>query len=483
VATVNQFSTTFSLTDTAGVALLHLTATTGIVVGDWLVLDPGVVGKEEWVQVTGKTVNTVNIGNGLGANTTTLYTHTSGSAVQVGYLDNTPNEQIPLTTTLDVERNNPPAGVRFVARSPEGRLWLFNFTGHPTGIAISNKPTPDRPFDYEVFPDGVDPITRRSITQGFRTQYTGDISQDEEITWGGFFRGHPMFFTRLALYIIRHQSQVDWSATSIQMVHRHGCIAGDTVVEQEGVLYWVADGPRVMAWDGSSEPVSLSDRTVNLRLNAAPVSSWPNWFAVAHTKLDGPYVCLYFTPGGASGNTQRLDFNIRRSAWEPVVYNDSNGSALAYQAAAVRGGAVDTPDLYQADSTGRIDQAEVGSTDRNNPIQIKLLTNRIPMKRIHPYWTGWVESAYIHNLMIRLSGVTDTVTCTLTTGGGEYGTTSFSYLTNLAGTGDLELPLRADRSLKGRWMQLQISGGVSNRPAFRDLVLKYILDRLTRATT
>lgn len=489
VADVPDYSSTFSQTDTAGSSLLHFaTVPSTLQKGMWLVLDKGVTGKQEWVQISGVsagTPGTVNITRGLGTAGTTLYSHSSGTGtVQIALVDNTANEQIDLVDTLDVERNNPPAGARFVARSPEGRLWLFNYSGHPTGIAVSNHPTPDRPNDYEVFPDGVDPLTRRSVTQGFRTQYTGDISEDEEITWGGFYRGHPMFFTRLALYVVRHQSQVDWSPTSIQRVHKHGCIAGDTVVEQNGVLYWVADGPRVMAWDGSSEPQCISDRRVNVRLNAASVSSWQSWFAVGHTTVDGAYYKLFFTPAGASGNTQRLDYNIQRDAWEPCSYNDSNGAAIAYQAAAVRGGNVDSPDLYQADGTGKIDQMEVGSLDRNQPIAISLLTQKIGIRRLHPYWTGWLESGYPYDVEFFLpSGVTDTVTAQISTGGAEYGVNAFSYSVSLAGSGDTSLKLRADRSLKGRWMQLQVSGSVSNRPAFRDILIRYILDRLTRITT
>lgn len=484
VATVNQFSTTISAVggDPANSSTLDLTSTTGINVGDWLVIEPGVVGKEEYVQVTGKAAGFVNITNGGGTVLRTQYSHAQNAVVAVAYVDNVPNEQIDLTHTVDVERGNPPAAARFVARSPEGRLWLFNYSGAPTGIAVSNKPTPDRPFDYEVFPSGVDPITRRSLTQGFQVQYTGDISQDEEIVWGGFYRGHPYFLTRLGLYVIRHQAQVDWSATSIQLVHRTGCIAGDTVAEVQGVLYWVADGPRLVAWDGSAqEPVVLSDRTANLRLVAAPQSSWPNWFARGHTKVDGPYYQLYFQPAGASGNTQRLDYNVNRGAFEPVVYYDMNGAAIAFQAAAVRGGNVDSPDLYQAAGNGQIIQCETGLTDQGNGIKITFATAKIAMRKTHPFWYSLLETGYIHRLFLRLAGVpSDTITVTLNSGGGEYGVTTHSYALSLAGSGDEEVYLRAERDLKGHWAQVQISGTVFNRPAFRDVDLWYLVDRAVR---
>ena len=85
---------------------------------------------------------------------------------------------------------------------------LFNYASKPTGIAFSNRATPDRPTDYEVFPSGVDPLTRRSLTQGWQFELRGD-STDETIVWGGIFQGVVMALTRTNLYVINGDSQAN----------------------------------------------------------------------------------------------------------------------------------------------------------------------------------------------------------------------------------------------------------------------------------
>jgi hypothetical protein len=359
--------------------------------------------------------------------------------------------------------------VRWVAKAPDGRLWLFNYSGKPTGIAISNKPTPDRPYDFEVFPDGVDPLTTGSPTQGFRVQVSGAVAQDEEIMWGGFFLGWPTFLTRRALYVVQAHSMSEWGPTAIQKLHDVGCVAGDTALEVNKQLYWVADGPRVMRWNGGGEPECVSDLTVSATLNAAPQADWQNWFAQAHTVLEGRYYKLWLTPAGATTNTVTLEYNIQRQAWERVVRYDSGGNAIGYQTAAVRAGNLDSPDLYAVDTMGRVIQTETGSLDDTVPIKVRLQTPKIAMR------SGALDTSLLHTILLRLAAVTDTLTVAVAAGGSEYGDQSETYTADLSGSGDHEIKLRCgERTLMGKWIQLTISGSVSNRPALRVISLAWV---------
>lgn len=494
VDTLPDFATTISHGggEAANVGLLHLaTVTAAITVGAYLVLEPGVVGKEEYVQVTGVSVGTpgtVNVNLGGGTSGTTQYSHADTSVVQIALIDNVPNEEIDLTHPVDLRRDNPPTASRFVIRSPEGRLILMNYVdassnAHPSGIAFSNKPTPDRPMDHETFPDGVDPLTTRSLTQGFRVDYTGGIAADEEIVWGGYYNGWLSFFTRRAFYVVSANSQSEWSPTSIQKVHNTGCIAGDTVTEVNGVLYWMADGPRLMRWTGGGEPQSVSDLRYNVHLAAAPQAYWGQWFSKGHTIADGHYFCLYFTPAGATLNTAQLQYNMDRDSFEPVVYYDAGGAAIAYQAAAVRAGNTDSPDLYQVDSAGNIVQTETGNLDGTVPIKVRWSTWKIPLRIVHPFWQAFVATSLVHSALIRLAPVTDTAVISMQTGGSEYPVVTHAYTLNLSGTVDREIKVRAHRNLMGRWLQVTITGDFSNRPGFRDLSLFYLPWRVGRIST
>jgi hypothetical protein len=288
VGEITDFSTTVSGAHSAGATALVVASGTSIANGDWLVIEKGTVSKEEYVRVTagGGTAN-LTISNGL------LYAHSGGVAVQIAFVDNVPNTQVDLATRIFLERDDPPAASRFVARSPDGRLWGFNYSGKPTGVWVSNKATPERPADYEVAPDGVDPTTRSDPLQGWRFEIGGDVT-DEEITWGGFFRDRPFAFTRRKLYAINALSQTDWGPDAIVKALEIGCIAGDTVQEVNGVLYWVADGPRVMRWDGQGPPEVLSHTRVNERLAAAEPDLWSEWFATYHARPEGHYYRLYY---------------------------------------------------------------------------------------------------------------------------------------------------------------------------------------------
>lgn len=473
VATITPLATAATLTSNAGAGstTLALAATTGIHVNDWLVLDQGVQGSEEYVQVSAVHPTSLTITNGLGAAGGTMFSHamTTGT-VQIAYVDNVPDEQINVTQRIDLERDDPPAGAQFIARAGDGRMWIFGYAGNPTGIAVSNRPTPLAQHDYEVFPSGVDPLTRRSPTQGWRFDIGGDVN-DDAIMWGGFFRGRPTVITKRNIYIIESQSQADWGPMSILRVFNFGCIAGDTVREVNGVLYWVAPGPRIMRWTGIQRysifdtPEVVSHLRVNARLANAPQTSWSQWFGAHHVKFYGMYYCLYFTPQGQSTNTQRIDYNSEADCFESSVYYDLNGNPLSWGAAETRDGGSDFQDLYQAATNGQIFQSDVGTLDNGLPIKIRGASKKFPLAMV----------AQLHTLFVRLSAVVDSLTITVTVGGSEYPQQSQPYTIPIrVGPGDVELKQRLSRFLKGRWVQVQISGNVSNGAAVRDLTLYFL---------
>lgn len=457
VGEVFDQSTTLSSSPSLGAVTFTVTAATNLAVGDTLVLDKGNT-NEETVTISIIASTTITITEPL------VSAHVSGHSVQLAFLDNVANEAVDTTTPIQIERDNAPSAGKWIARSPDGRLWIFNYSGSPTGVAVSNRATPDHPIDYEVFPNGVDPLTRRDLLQGWRFEIGGDTT-DEEIMWGGIYGGLPTAITRRHVYQIQAYSQADWGPNAIQKVLNVGCICGDTVQECNGVLYWVADGPRVMRWDGRSAPQCVSHERVNTTLNNAPTAYWNQWFAVYHAKRDGDYYCLYMAPSGATTNTTRLDYMIENGAWEPVVYYNSGGTALAWRGAVALDGATDVRELYQVSTTGAVEQAETGLTDDGVAIKIRLATKKF-------YLDGY--TALMHTFFLRLSAVTDALTLTVTTGGSEYGDMSSSYTLTTTGSGDLEIYRRLLRTLKGRWVKIGISGDVSNRPAIRDMIVRLL---------
>lgn len=288
VGEVFDQSTTLAGAHSAGATTVTVASATNLAVGDWLVIEKGVVSKEEYVRITVIVGTTLTISNGL------QYSHADLSPVQVAFVDNVANESVDVTASIDLERDDPPDAARFVLVSPDGRLVLVDYEDHPTGIAWSNRATPERPTDYEVFPSGVDPLTRRSLIQGWQIELGGDTT-DEEIAWGGYFRGELTILTKQRLYRIHASSQADWGPGAVDKTLEVGCIAGDTVREVQGSLYWVAPGPQVVKWDGyGAQPTVISHLRVNERLAAADVSSYIGWFAVAHPTEDGHYYRLYY---------------------------------------------------------------------------------------------------------------------------------------------------------------------------------------------
>lgn len=509
VADIPNFSTTVAVTATAPANQVQLTSVTGLTVGSWLVLDPGVTGAEEYVQVTSIVGSVAHLNRGLGhtgagGQGQTLYTHTLGAAVRIAYVDNTPNETINLTQTVDVPivtgesaRTSPPAGARFVQRSPEGRLWLCGFPTNPNGVAISNLATPFRPADYETFTVGVDPLTRGSETMGWNFQLFRNLAQDEVIEWGGFFHGWFTILTKGNLYVVTAHSQAEWGPTSVQRIHSVGCLdgGGDTVREVDGVLYWVAPGPKVMRWDGVSAPENISHHRCNVRLAAAPPGQWGKWYAQTQNRQDGRYYMLYFVPAGQTQPTQRLDYNIDLDAWEPCVYYALGLAPIGFRGtlvAAVSGGST-VP--YQIDTSGNVWQAETGTMDGAQPVRITFQTPKIPLVRSHPYWQRQIADSWLHSVYLRMAAAADTVTLTATTGQGELAPITRSYPINLLGnvTGiqnalpqsvpgqDTEIPQRLDRELFGRYVQFQVQGLVANSPQFRTLSFFFIPVRVKRA--
>jgi hypothetical protein len=458
-------STTLTSSPAAGANSFTVASATNLAAGDLLVINKGTVSSEEYVVILSVVGTTITIDGTL------TFAHSSGQSVQVAFLDNVPNEQVDTSTSVDLERGDPPAGVRFVGRSPDGRLWLFGNTAKPTQVCVSNRSTPERAEDYEVFPDNIDPLTRKNPTQGWRFELGGD-SNDEEIIWGGFYRDLATILTRRNLYVVNAVNQLDWGPLAVNRISSTGCIAGDTVQEVNGVLYWVSEGPRIVRWDGQGPPQVVSHQRANVRLNNAPTSLWKQWFAEYHAKREGPYYCLYFTPSGQTLNTERLDYNVDQDAFEPVVYYTAGGARIAWQASSVRAGGTDVSDLYQASSAGDLFQAETGLTDNAAAIRIRAATKRFPLGAI-----GLLQQAFV-----RLAAVTDTIDLIVRVGGSEYGDVTKTYSITLTGSGDKEIKVRLERDLQGRWAQLELNGSVSNRPAIREMTLWWIVHRMGRVS-
>lgn len=162
--------------------------------------------------------------------------------------------------------------------------------------------------------------------------------------------------------------------------------------------------------------------------------------------------------------TQRLDYNADADVWEVASYLNSGAATINFQVANVRPGAGDAHELYQEASDGQIYHAETGSTDNAVAITATFLTKKIPLPAV----------CLIQEVFLRLAAVTDAAVLTVRCGGSEYGDVSQDYDLSYAGSGDLEIKVRTHRFLKGRWVSLEISGSFVNRPAVRELSVRFI---------
>lgn len=263
-----------------------------------------------------------------------LFSHSSGVAAQIAFLDNTANESVDPTLRIDRERDDPPQAIGWVATAPDGRLFAAPYTGQDMGVAVSNKPTPDRPNDQEVFPDGVDPLTRQSPTQGWRFAVQG--TPGDRIMWAGFFNGVYTLLSRQALYQVYAQSQQDWGPQSVVKLFDVGCLNGETVQQVNGVLYWVKPGPEVVRWSGGGQPEILSTNRVSEALAGAPITYQWRWFGRGRVVDNYQYYSLCLTPEGQTGNVLWLDYNVQKDAWETRIHYTPAGTAIPFQVATVQ---------------------------------------------------------------------------------------------------------------------------------------------------
>lgn len=462
----------------AGDTSLTLTAATAaggsaMAAGDWLVLEPATGGKEEIVKIDSSYAGGTTIP--LDASTPTLFAHSAGVTVKACFVDNVPDSALDFGTRLAFERDAPPSGSHWVFKLPNGRLCIARWDSRPLGVAYSNQPTPARTSDHQIFPDGVDPLTRQSVTQGFRFDLAGDSSGDA-IMWAGMFNGLPTFLTSRSLFIVTAFSQTDWNPTAIVEVMKGvGCIAGETVAEVNGHLYWVADGPRVMRWDGRSAPSEVSYQRITTTLRDAPVIYWENWFARAWSDENGIYYSLWMTPSGATTNTRRLLYNVTADSWvRDVVYASS--TALAWRTGHVLDGPGDTREMFvvQEGTSGNIWRWDTPATllDNGEAIAVRFVT---PDLHFDGDLVGRVEKLWLYG-----EDTADTFTVQIFLDGSEYGAVNASYASLGA---NVETAQRtAFRTLVGRYVHLLLTGSVSVRPGVRSLRLDWGVIRRGRLT-
>lgn len=464
VGEINDTATLLNGAHLLGATTLTLDSSAGMVAGDWLVVAKG-TSTEEYVKVA-----TVPGGTSVTLTSGLLSAQSDNATVQIAFLDNVGNEAIDVLSTVDEERDTAPAGAHWVQKAPDGRIWLFRYANNRSGVAVSNRPTPLRPNDQECFPDDVDPFTRASTVQGWRFGL-GAEAAGEEIIWGGFFRGLPHVFTRNKCFRIHAHAQTDWGANAVQKALDRGCTGGHTVVQDAGYLYWVGEGPQVLRWDGEGPVEVLSDNRVNVRLEEAAQSAGTMdstfWFAAIHETVFGRYYHLWFTfDSGLNGCLKRLDYNITHNLWEPCRWEESNGDTRAWNAAKVWDGGDDPNELIAVTARGAVIAVDVSSlkTDDGVTIPFLLKTKRITFGADQPVME-------VREVYIRLDAVVDTANLTVLCGGSDYGDVTATYKVGLSGSGDADIRVPVERTLKGRWVELTLEGDFSNRPAIREMVV------------
>lgn len=479
VAQIPDIATT--LNQVGGVAIGDTTATltavtTGgtnpitLAAGDFLVFEPGTANKEEFVEVASVAGNVATL------KTAFVFAHSNGVTVRAAYVDNKADYQIAANYRAQPERDDPPTNIKWLRASPwDERLWIANYNGRPTGVRVSNRATPERPRDYQVFPDGVDPITRGSLLQGWGFDLGGQQSGDE-IMWFDFFRGKPHFLTKHAGYVCHALSQADWGPQAVPRSHDVGCIAGETAKEAEGWLYWAAPGPKVVRWNGAGQIEDITYQQVASRLLSAPTGQWDKWFARVSRTGDGTLYRLFFVPSGTTV-TECLTFNVTKGVWEDETYG-----SLHFKTATVWDGGADVHELYVAHGTsGNIYQFDTGNDDAGTAIAGEVKSARVPFPE------GLI--CRVEQVYVRAPALTDTFTLKVRVGGSQYKVPSgaSAYVDNTAGadlerqyaglsfsgSGDKELWQTVSEDMLGRWVQIGISGNWSNRPSIREIVVYY----------
>lgn len=460
--------------------------------GDWVVIEAGVADKAELVKVSSVTQDH-SLGKDritLDASTPLRYAHSVSTSNKVtpAYLDNTANESIDTSTRLEIERDDPPTGIHWISTAPDGRLWIARYedgsgNDQPLVVAVSNRPNADRTNDQDVFPANVDPLSRRSLLQGWR--FTINPRQrGDEIVWAGFFGGVYTVMLRRAVYQVHAASQSDWSPSSVvAMIDGVGCIAGETVCEANGFLYWVADGPRVVRWDGR-QLEDLSERRIETTLKNAPADYWNQAFARVQSTESAKRYRLFFTPSGGTTNTAVLDYDIQRDAWEPCIY----GSSAPWATAMVQDGPGDAREMVAAHPTsGQAYYLETGLTDAGSAITVRAVSTRFG-------FSGLIVRAEKARVHVAPTGA-DTLALRVRMGGSEYrNATDFvstdgdpvaDWNETLADTDTSEAELYQRLNfwrLKGTTLQVRVSGTVSNRPGPRDISVDWSAVRRARLT-
>lgn len=292
--------------------------TNGITTYQWGVIDPG-EDAEEFFRVTDVTGNTITTADPLQND------HADNAVVQLIFLDNITNTELAAETrVLDLDRDDPPPGAKWIVASPDGRVLAFNFLEdrdgddvfeyrRNLGMAVSNQPTPQRRRDYQIFPINPNPYTTNSPIQGFRTDLIIDDMGDE-IMWAGIYNGLVTVLTRKKMLVVTGYSQANWYSGNVRKVLDRGCIASETVRQINGLLIFASDGPSILAWNGR-EVKDISNLKVsgegNTYLGNAPAGYeadddvltvaqpnfyWDQWFAVAHAVGASIYYRLWMIP-------------------------------------------------------------------------------------------------------------------------------------------------------------------------------------------